>query len=392
MEALLLAEAVRPDAVLETASRALQSTAYDAAITDASAGLGPMSPSPTPGELKLRAEGSLHVVNLDRAQAAEAARPQRKSGRVVPFEWAVLALAGFVEAIALRLPVETILNLSSKSWEGQLIAGAIALFAAVLADRFAEHMVASRPAHGRARDHELGLAGLFATMSVVIGAAAVCSRIYAASLDTGIESGVSLDPSGVMFFIGFQLTFVAVNLGLATSLERRVTSAQLDELKDLEATQASTAKRVALQRNEMDAIRRKAVVHYRNTLAKHHVDGPAKKSWEARTTRETTSSVLFTQVFPDIPPEPGAETTSATATEDPVRVQPPADSEPEGRNGAVSADPGSPHAPGPATGDREPNVGAVDGNGSGSGPRIAGEDANAVPYPTDEDLIAAILG
>lgn len=413
------------EAVIAMAGPTLEGVAVDAGGSDAEAHLDPATPSPTSGELRLRSEGGHAVADLDAAQATDATSADIEIGarqgvidahengeavhppvgpavRPKHFEIVIVCLLGVVEALALRLPVETILNLSSRSFEGVFIAGAVALLAAALSHQFGAHLVSSREVRGRNRDRDIRTAWLFAASVVVIGGVAVCARVYAAGISARINSGRSLSPSGVAFFIGFQLAFVAANLGLATSLQSRISRAAQthadswimvtrNELVALRIRKVNEPTHFALQREKLDAIRRGAVLRYRSELIERHPDLGSSVGWSSRTAREVVGGALFRQVFPDIAlshdhsgpdsfepdggrldrnvvdPPPGADGTGSVAL---GGDEPPyAEDWPEPREELATEH--IDELPPPASADSQPTV----------------DDT----YPTDGDLFAAIL-
>jgi hypothetical protein len=375
------------EAVLANADQRLHAAAEAGADADSLANLQPTTLSPTPGELGLRAASEGLAAQLRESQRGDGVAVATEIGErdrtleafelgehpeppasfprqpIPPYEWAILLLLAVVETVALRAPVATILNLAANSWEGLLIAAAIAGFAAVLAHRFAEHAVASHHRFGRDRDRDLAAAARYGIAVVIIGAAAVSARIYAANLTAQVNSNSAIDPTGVAFFIGFQLTFVAVNLGLTSRYQHRVARAERDRLEawvaqlrrdldQLRAHQESQPERHASQEEQRDAILRRSVLTYRRSLNDKLMDEPTRVGWRYRTSQEVASGDLFPQVFPGIAPPPVGD--GGAAPEDQTGAADPAD----GPDPAVAGpDPG---VAGPGVAGPDPDVAGPD--------------------------------
>lgn len=296
-----------PETFLTQAEAELTDVAENAAREDAALHLDFTVPSPTPGQRAVRCVADRLRSQLPLVQAAElrllSTRKQAVERilraleaadtsfivpqsvpqmRLLPYEYAATAVVGVPEAIALRSPLETLLQFESDSGEGLVMAAVVVLVAGVLAHFAGEAFVAAdnAPSSG-VRNRSLTRARRLAAGVGLVAFLAVTARVYTANLAANGAGGVPLDPTGVAGFVAFQLAFVAVTLVLgwvrarrfaaAVAAQRTTYKSQLEEeAHDLTERQSDANERHRRQAETLEAMVADALGRYDRDLVKLH--------------------------------------------------------------------------------------------------------------------------
>lgn len=314
-----------PTELIEKTEPELRAAADALAARDAAAHLAPGIASPTPGEAELAAMGAMAAASLRRAQQSKASRDHatltsnqqviaaHASGdevvvpdtvplrRVLPVEFLVIAIAGFIETLALRGPVGTALDLPMQGADRWFIPMIVALATAVLAHVSGKHAVEARQSRVPAlQDAERRLGRMYALGVLAACAIGVIARYLAAQFD---ENVVTVTPQEYAFFIAFQFTFAACALALARSYHSRVAAMKNSRARaylvglaaqnvELEQCLRDTPATHASECVQLDAAIDAAGRHYRYELQAQHPDVEAQLGWASRSAREVADGSL----------------------------------------------------------------------------------------------------
>ncbi len=363
----MVAEVSRAGEVIERAKPLLDRRADELGHSDAAGLVAPSHPGCTPGELALRSAVEGLAVEVDRGIHADLAGfrtdhdavqsalghgdPDRvcghspdtaaRSERVEP-EWVLMGGLAAAELFTIHGPLETSIGAGPAAW---LLAGMLALFAAVLAHGSAAHLAqasaATIPAvRDRARAGAYGLAGGVVLVGVVAALARIVNAwvLHQLFVATGGRAGERLDGWGVAFFVGFQAIFVLVNLALASREATRRLGRRMAPLRErarqLVVPVEDPAGWALSARREFWAVAADAVVTYRTTLAADSAMSPQwAHRWAERNSVELSDGTLLRRLFPGVaedllPPSacPGAGGRAAPGRpgrDDPAGTAPP---------------------------------------------------------------------